>query len=100
MSRKFFTKKYLNLLEFVKNLYIFAIVTYKRTYKDKKKMDNVSFRKRVIDMAVGDSITISPDVVGYATLRGYASDLGFVYNRRYSTHRNRVDRTHTITRIQ
>lgn len=58
----------------------------------------MSFRKRVIDMAVGESITIPVDEVGYTTIRGYASDLGFAYNRKYTTHRNREERTHTITR--
>lgn len=70
------------------------------TYKGSKNMDNVSFRKRVIDMKVGESITIPIEEVGYTTIRGYASDLGFAYNRKYSTHRNRIERTHTITRIQ
>lgn len=50
-------------------------------------------------MEVGESITIPIEEVGYTTIRGYASDLGFAYNRKYSTHRDRVNRTHTITRI-
>ena len=62
-------------------------------------MANTSFRKRIIDMARGESITISVEQVGYTTIRGYASDLGFAYKRKYSTHRNREDRTYTITRI-
>lgn len=62
-------------------------------------MQNTSFRRRVIDMEVGESITIPIDEVGYTTIRGYASDLGFAYNRKYKTHRNREERTHTITRI-
>lgn len=61
-------------------------------------MENMSFRQRIINMEVGESITIPVDEVGYTTIRGYASDLGFAYNRKYSTHRNRVERTHTITR--
>ena len=61
-------------------------------------MDNTSFRQRIINLLEGESITISVDEVGYTTIRGYASDLGFAYNRRYSTHRNRADRTYTITR--
>lgn len=69
------------------------------TNKGNKNMDNISFRKRVIDMEVGESITIPIEEVGYTTIRGYASDLGFAYNRKYSTHRDRVKRTHTITRI-
>ena len=62
-------------------------------------MENRSFRQRIIDMAEGESITIPVTEVGYTTIRGYASDLGFAYNRKYSTHRDRVNRTHTITRI-
>ena len=63
-------------------------------------MENRSFRQRIIDMAEGESITIPVTEVGYTTIRGYASDLGFAYNRKYSTHRNRVERTYTITRVQ
>ena len=63
-------------------------------------MDNRSFRQRIIDMNRGESITISVEQVGYITIRGYASDLGFAYKRKYSTHRNREERTYTITRIQ
>ena len=72
---------------------------HKLTYKDNKNMDNTSFRKKIIDMQRGESITISVEQIGYTTIRGYASDLGFAYKRRYSTHRNREDRTDTITRI-
>lgn len=50
-------------------------------------------------MEVGESITIPVEEVGYTTIRGYASDLGFAYGRKYSTHRNRAEMTHTITRI-
>lgn len=61
-------------------------------------MDKTSFRQRIIDMEIGESITISVDKVGYTTIRVYASDLGFAYKRKYSTHRNRAERTYTITR--
>ena len=63
-------------------------------------MENQSFRKRIINMQRGESITIPVEQVGYTTIRGYASDLGFAYKRKYSTHRNRAERTYTITRIQ
>jgi len=49
-------------------------------------------------MGVGEQITIPVDLVGYTTIRAYASDLGFAYRRKYSTHRNREERTYTITR--
>lgn len=68
------------------------------TTKIEKMIDKTSFRQRVINLDRGESITISVDEVGYTTIRGYASDLGFAYNRRYSTHRNRAERTYTITR--
>ena len=63
-------------------------------------MENQSFRQKIINMQRGDSLTIPVEQVGYTTIRGYASDLGFAYKRKYSTHRNREDRTYTITRIQ
>ena len=63
-------------------------------------MESTSFRQRIINMEMGESITVSVEEVGYTTIRGYASDLGFAFNRKYSTHRNRVDRTYTITREQ
>ena len=50
-------------------------------------------------MQRGESITVPVEQVGYTTIRGYASDLGFAYKRKYSTHRNRAERTYTITRI-
>ena len=78
---------------------MFAVYLHKHTNKDSKNMDNTSFRKKIIDMQRGESITISVEQIGYTTIRGYASDLGFAYKRRYSTHRNREDRTYTITRI-
>ena len=61
-------------------------------------MQKQSFRQRVIDMEVGDVITISFDTLGERTLRAYACDLGFRLNRRYSTHRNREARTYSIKR--
>ena len=63
-------------------------------------MEHISFRSRLINMQRGESITIPVTEVGYTTIRGYASDLGFAYNRKYSTRRNREERTYTITRIQ
>lgn len=62
-------------------------------------MENKSFRRQVIDMGVGQSLTISIDAIGYTTIRTYATDLGFAYNRRYTTTRSRADRTYTITRV-
>lgn len=61
-------------------------------------MDKTSFRQVILNMEVGESLTIPVEEIGYTTIRSYASDLGFAYQRKYSTHRNRVERTHTITR--
>ena len=63
-------------------------------------MDKTSLRQRIISMEIGESITIPVTEVGYTTIRGYASDLGFAYNRKYSTHRNRSERTYTINRLK
>ena len=57
-----------------------------------------SFRQQIIEMEKGEKLTISVDVIGYTTIRSYASDLGFAYKRKYSTTRNRANRTYTITR--
>lgn len=61
-------------------------------------MEMTSFRQRIINMEEGESITVPVEEVGYTTIRSYASDLGFSLMRRYSTHRNRAERTYTITR--
>lgn len=61
-------------------------------------METKSFRQRIIDLSVGEKLTISVDEVGYTTIRSYASDLGFAFKRTYSTHRNKEERTYTITR--
>lgn len=47
---------------------------------------------------VGEEITIPVREYAYTTIRSYASDLGFATGRRYSTRRNREERTYTITR--
>lgn len=59
---------------------------------------NTSLRSRVLAMEVGEIITIPVSEYGYTTIRGYASDLGFATNRKYSTKRNREARTYTIIR--
>lgn len=64
-----------------------------------KDMEIKSFRQQVIDLEVGGKLVISVEEIGYTTIRSYASDLGFAYNRKYSTSRNREERTYTITRI-
>ena len=63
-------------------------------------MESTSFRQRILNMAMGESIVIPVDEIGYTTIRTYASDLGFAFMRKYTTHRNRRERTYTITREQ
>lgn len=61
---------------------------------------NKSLRSQVLGMAINETITIPLDAYGYTTIRSYASDLGFAYDRQYSTRRNREERTYTITRMR
>ena len=61
-------------------------------------MESKSFRQRILNLEIGGQIIIPVDEVGYTTIRSYASDLGFAYQRRYSTHRDRATRTYTIIR--
>ena len=61
-------------------------------------MENKSLRQRILEMEIGDEMVIPVTEVGYTTIRSYSSDLGFAYQRKYSTHRNREERTYTITR--
>jgi hypothetical protein len=59
---------------------------------------NKSFRASVLEMEVGEVITIPIELVAYTTIRSYASDLGFAANRKYRTSRNRAERTYSIIR--
>lgn len=59
----------------------------------------MSLREQVLKMQVGEQLTIPVTEYGYTTIRSYASDLSFAYNRKYSTKRNREERTYTIVRI-
>lgn len=61
---------------------------------------NKSLRASILDLAAGESLTISLDSYGYTTIRSYASDLGFATDRTYRTTRNRAERTYTITRVR
>lgn len=58
----------------------------------------MSLRARIVKMQVGEQLTIPVTDYGYTTIRSYASDLGFAYQREYSTKRNRQERTYTIVR--
>lgn len=58
----------------------------------------MSLRAQIVRMQVGEQLTIPVTDYGYTTIRSYASDLGFAYKRKYSTKRNRQERTYTIVR--
>ena len=58
----------------------------------------MSLRAQIANMKVGEQLTIPVTDYGYTTIRSYASDLGFAYQRKYSTKRNRQERTYTIVR--
>lgn len=51
-------------------------------------------------MEVGDTLAFPLVERGYTTIRSYASDLSFLYFRRYKTHKNRDTRCVEITRVQ
>ena len=58
----------------------------------------MSLRAQIVKMQVGEQLTIPVSDYGFTTIRSYASELGFAYDRKYSTKRNRQERTYTITR--
>lgn len=61
-------------------------------------MAQTSLRKRIINMEPGQALTMPVVSVGYSTLRNYASELGYLYLRKYSVSLDREARTITITR--
>lgn len=62
-------------------------------------MENtMSIRAQVIAMEPGQTLAFPLTEKGYSTIRGYASDLSFLYLRKYSTHRNKKTRCVEITR--
>ena len=60
---------------------------------------NKSLRASILDLAVNEELTIPITLYGYTTIRSYASDLGFATERKFTTRRNRENRTYTITRL-
>ena len=60
----------------------------------------MSLRAQVLKMEVNEQLTIPVADYGFTTVRTYASELGFAYDRKYSTKRNRVEKTYTITRVK
>jgi hypothetical protein len=59
---------------------------------------NKSLRASILEMGIGEELTIPISLYGYTTIRSYASDLGFAINGKFRTRRNKVDRTYTIIR--
>jgi hypothetical protein len=59
---------------------------------------NKSLRASILEMGIGEELTIPISLYGYTTIRTYASDLGFAINGKFRTRRNKVDRTYTIIR--
>lgn len=49
-------------------------------------------------LAVGESLVVPLDAYSWTTVRSYASDLGWVHERKYSVHRDRKNRSYTVTR--
>lgn len=52
----------------------------------------------MIAMEPGQVLRFPLEAKGYSTIRGYASDLSFLYLRKYSTHRNKATRMVEVTR--
>ena len=61
-------------------------------------VNSKSLRASILELAVGEELTIPVSLYGYTTIRSYASDLGFAINGKFRTKRNKVARTYTITR--
>jgi len=62
-------------------------------------MEKESLRSRVLALAIGESLTVSLADYGYTTIRSYAYELGVGADRKFTTHRDRRERTYTILRI-
>lgn len=56
-----------------------------------------SVRQTIIQLSVGESVTY--DLERLKSIRTQASELGAVFNRKYTTKTNREARTLTVTRI-
>lgn len=59
---------------------------------------NKSLRALILELGIGEQLTIPVSLYGYTTIRSYASDLGFAINGKFRTKRNKQDRTYTIIR--
>lgn len=61
-------------------------------------LEKSSLRGRVLALKVGERIVVSFSQYGYPTVRTYASELGISNDRKYSTHRNKKEKTISIIR--
>ena len=62
--------------------------------------NNKSMRSKMIEMEPGQVLRFPLEAKGYSTIRGYASDLSFLYLRKYRTHRDKTARVIVVTREQ
>ena len=60
------------------------------------KDNRINLRGRMLEMAPGEQLEVGD--FSYTTIRSYCSDLGWAYDRKYSSRRNREARTVTATR--
>ena len=60
----------------------------------------MSIRQQLIAMEPGEVLTFPLEVSGYSTIRSYASDLSFLYLRKYSTSRDKKARVVRVTRVR
>ncbi len=54
-------------------------------------------RPTLIDLAVGASVSFP--LIRLRSVRSQASELGAIYDRKYTTQMNRIERTITVTRL-
>ena len=66
----------------------------------KRMENNKSMRAQMIEMEPGQVLRFPLEAKGYSTIRGYASDLSFLYLRKYRTHRDKDARMVIVTREQ
>lgn len=53
----------------------------------------------MVALQPGGQLVVSVGDFAYTTIRSTCADLSWQYRRKYSCHRNREDRTYTVTRI-
>jgi hypothetical protein len=66
-------------------------------YKQKMKTSNTPLRRQMTEMPVGTTIVVGREYK-QNTVRNYATCLGIEQGKTFSTHYNRSNGTHEITR--